>query len=92
MHPYQAIQTRYIAATDTRYAQIRAKCAARSKGFPVYALPGSTMVEKHHAAVIRLADSLGWLGCVYTGHRSSHLVGGGLNAGKWDYTWVLVLT
>jgi hypothetical protein len=53
----QAITTKYLPATNTKGARIKASCAARS-----IIVPYTYSDEPHRAAALALITRLGWLG------------------------------
>ena len=77
--PYQTIETRFIPATDTKPARIKAAAEAGSITRS-YAYEG----DKQHSEVAQeLADKLGW-----TGPRYGVLVGGALPGTGYAFVFV----
>ena len=70
---YQAITTKYLGPTDHRGTRVKATCAAGSLTVPWdYALNAP---DNHAAAVMALADKLGWEGPWHLGGTKTGYVG-----------------
>lgn len=77
----QAIQTKYIAPTNTKPARIKATVQAGSVTLSWEY--GLDVEENHKAACVALRERLGWVGQYYT-----DMVGGQLPDGT--YAWVFL--
>lgn len=80
----QAIMTKYLPATDTKPARIKASCSAGSVTIPYD--DGKDSACSHEAAAKALCEKLGWVPSIKNHHTP--LSSGQLPDGRWVHTFI----